>query len=125
VVLALVMKDKGLMPDEAGLLERAGMRPDVFVISNGTPGAEPQVRPLVAALRRAGLHARHTYKTTRNVGKLLKEASDQRAHVAVIIENETTCAIKTLATGAQHQAPIAEAVGHVRLARLATAAGVC
>jgi histidyl-tRNA synthetase len=125
VVLALVMKDKGLMPDEGGLLERAGMRPDVFVISNGTPGAEQQLRPLVAALRRAGLHARHTYKTTRNVGKLLKEASDQRAYVAVIIENETTCAIKTLATGAQHQAPIAEAVGHVRLARLATPAGAC
>ena len=125
VVLALVMKDKGLMPDESGLLERAGMRPDVFVISNGTPGAEQQLRPLVASLRRAGLHARHTYKTTRNVGKLLKEAADQRAHVAVIIENESTCSVKVLATGAQHQTPIAEAVGHVRLARTVVSPNVC
>jgi histidyl-tRNA synthetase len=117
VVLALVMKDKGLLPDEAGLMERAGMRPDVFVISNGSETAEPQVRPLVAALRRAGLHARHTYKTTRNVGKLLKEASDQRAHIAVIVEDATTCTVKVFATGAQQKVEIAEAVGVVRMTR--------
>ncbi|MCX5691060.1 MAG: ATP phosphoribosyltransferase regulatory subunit, partial [Planctomycetota bacterium] len=117
VVLALVMKDKGLLPDEAGLMERAGMRPDVFVISNGSEDAEPQVRPLVAALRRAGLHARHTYKTTRNVGKLLKEASDQRSHIAVIVEDATTCTVKVFATGAQQKVEIAEAVGVVRMTR--------
>jgi histidyl-tRNA synthetase len=126
VVLSLVMKDKGLMPDEGGLMELAGMRPDVFVISNGTPGAEQQMRPLVASLRRAGLHARHTYKTTRNVGKLLKEASDQRAHVAIILEDEQTCSLKVFATGAQQKLTIAEAVGAARLARLtAAASGAC
>jgi len=67
VVLGLVMKDKGLMPDDNGLRERAGLRPDVFVISNGSPEADVRVRPTVADLRSAGLHARHTYKTTKNV----------------------------------------------------------
>jgi len=115
VVLSLVMKDKGLMPDEATLVELAGLRPDVFVISNGN--ADNAVAPLVASLRRAGLHARHTYKTTKNVGKLLKEAADQRAYLSIIIESETLCTIKTMATGAQQQAEISEAVGVTRLLR--------
>jgi histidyl-tRNA synthetase len=117
VVLALVMKDKGLLPSDAEVMERAGMRPDVFVISNGTPEAQVQVRPLVGNLRRAGLHARHSYKATQNVGKLLKEASDLRAHIAVIVESAVACNIKVMASGAQQNVTLDEAVGTVRMLR--------
>jgi len=101
VVLALVLADKGLMPSDAALMEKAGLRPDVFVLSTGEPEADAQVRPLVAALRAAGLHARHSYKATKNVGKLLKDASDIRAKTAVIIDSATTALIKDFATGEQ------------------------
>jgi len=109
VVLALVLQDKGLMPPDASLLEAAGQRPDVFVLSNGTPQAEVWVRPIVAQLRAAGLHARHTYKATRNIGKLLKEAGDAHARVAVIIESPQQATLKDLGTGVQTPVPLAEA----------------
>ncbi|MBX3409227.1 MAG: histidine--tRNA ligase [Phycisphaeraceae bacterium] len=105
VVLSLVMKDKGLVPSPANLAEAIGVRPDVFVISNGDPGAEASLMPTVAALRESGLHVRHTYKTTRNVGKLLREASDTFARLAVIIEGADHSVIKDLGTGVQDAAP--------------------
>ena len=117
VVLTLIMQDKGLMPDEAGVLERGGMRPDVFVISNGVPEAEAQLHPLVASLRAAGLHARHTSKATRNVGKLLKEAGDCRARHAVIIETGQSCTIKDMGTGEQRQLPLDQALGTLTSSR--------
>lgn len=134
VVLTLLLQDKGLMPEGRDLLEAlsapaASFRPDAFVISNGTPEADAQVRPLVARLRRgtesaewlskearkpwdagryrpAGdgdpaarpLHARHTYKATKNLGKLLKEASDQHARAAVIIESGAHATVRDLGT---------------------------
>lgn len=144
VVLSLLLQDKGLMPEGKDLLEAlsapaASFRPDAFVISNGTPEADAQVRPLVAKLRRGTesaawlakearkpweaaryradaiegkadaavderdpaarpLHARHTYKTTKNVGKLLKEASDQHARAAVIIESGSHATVRNLET---------------------------
>jgi histidyl-tRNA synthetase len=104
VVLSLVMKDKGLIPAPAQIAEAIGVRPDVFVISNGDAGAEASLMPTVAALREIGLHVRHTYKATRNVGKLLREASDQFARCAVIIERADACVIKDLATGVQDTA---------------------
>lgn len=130
VVLGLVLQDKGLMPNDGELMEIAGMRPDVFVIPNGTPEAELQVKPLVAMLRRAGFHARHTYKTTRNVGKLLKEASDLRSVLTVIVEGPQTATVKNLITGEQTAAPIllvdvARAVGEgVDRARAASIAAM-
>ncbi|MBS0195642.1 MAG: histidine--tRNA ligase [Planctomycetes bacterium] len=114
VVLALVMKDKGLLPDEARLMELAGQRPDVFVISNGSPEADAQVRSTVAMLRKAGLHARHTYKATKNVGKLLQDAAGQKARFAVIIEGPGQCQIKDMAGGGQRPAAISEIVAAVR-----------
>lgn len=115
VVLSLVMKDKGLMPDDATLLDRAGLRPDVFVISNGTPDADQALKPLVATLRRGGLHARHSYKSTKNVGKLLKESSDQRAHISIIIESADSCTLKVMATAAQQTTPTNQALTLARL----------
>jgi len=101
VVLSLVMQDKGLWPDDSGVLRATGLAPDVFVISNGTPEAELLLRPVVARLRAAGLHTRHTYKTTKNVGKLIQEAVGLRARVALILESATTASIKDLGTSVQ------------------------
>jgi histidyl-tRNA synthetase len=108
VVLALVLQDKGLLPADAALHEAAGLRPDAFVLSNGQEDAEKQVKPLVAHLRRLGLHARHTYRTTRNVGKLLQEAGAMRARVAIIIESGEGATIKNMETGEQVSVALAQ-----------------
>lgn len=126
VVLSLVLGDRGLLPSDAELLDilgqvGAGYRPDAFVISNGTPEADGQLRPLLATLR-AGtrndgaakawsadryavppMHARTTSKTTRNIGKLLKEASDLRARFAVIIESGSEATLKNVDSGQQDE----------------------
>ncbi|MCG3123349.1 MAG: Histidine--tRNA ligase [Phycisphaerales bacterium] len=125
VVLSLVLQDKGLMPTDAELLEIAGQRPDVFVISNGTPEADAKLGSVVAELRRStgrqshGLHVRRSYKATRNVGKLLREASDIRARFAVILESGTEATIKNLETGEQDQArtPVASLGEQIRRRR--------
>jgi histidyl-tRNA synthetase len=106
VVLSLVLQDRGLMPSDDQLFLAAGQRPDVFVISAPSPEAEALVKPTVAKLRAAGIHARHSYKTTKNVGKLLKDAADCRSKVAVIIESATTATVKDMAGGAQEQMPL-------------------
>ncbi len=114
VVLANLLQDKGLMPSDAELMGLVGQTPDVFVLSNGDEGAEKQVRPLVASLRRGSrapqdsglrtqdsLHVRHSYKATKNVGKLLKEAAQIGARFAVIVESATEATVKDLRTGEQ------------------------
>jgi histidyl-tRNA synthetase len=136
VVLGNLLQDKGLIPEGPALLEAlsapsASLRPDVFVISNGSDEADAQVRPLVARLRRgqeseawlaregrkpwdqdryhrleAGattppLHARHSYKATKNIGKLLEDARKSAARFAAIIENAEECSLKNLDTGEQ------------------------
>ena len=59
--------------EKHGLLEEPSSympRPDVFVIATADDAAQQRFRPLVAELRRAGLHVRHSYKATKNIGKL-------------------------------------------------------
>lgn len=101
VVLSLVLEDRGLMPAGPALLGRTGARPHVFVISNGTPGADAALKPLVARLRAAGMHARHTYKATSNIGKLLKDAAACAARTAVILESGEHATLKDLDSGTQ------------------------
>ena len=118
VVLAHVLQDKGLMPSDAELRDRLGLRPDVFVISTGTDESEAALPGVVAGLRHAGMHARHTYKTTRNLGKLLKEAASVGARFAAILEVAQTCALKDLDSGAQTDGvPIAALAERVKAAR--------
>lgn len=132
VVLSLVLQDKGLMPSDDELLGLAGQNPDVFIISNGTPEADGAVPGVLAALRRgeprapasnapplAGLHARRSYKTTKNVGKLLQDAVKARARFAVIIESATEATIKDLKSGIQdqHKTPLAALVTEIRARR--------
>ena len=97
VVLSLVLQDKGLMPDNVA------PTPDVFVFAASDEGAK-HIAPLVASLRVADIHARFSYKTTRNVGKLLKDAVSCGARFAVILGDDAAggqAEIKELSTGEQ------------------------
>ena len=114
VVLGLVLADRGLLPADASELLP---RPDAFVISSGDAAAEGALAPLVARLRADGLHVRHSYKATRNVGKLLADASRQRARFAVILGAESAdgmAQLKDLASGEQRAVTMAELAGALR-----------
>ena len=114
VVLGLVLADRGLLPADGGELLP---RPDAFVVSAGDAAAEAALAPLVARLRADGLHVRHSYKATRNVGKLLSDASRQRARFAVILGAEVAegmVQLKDLASGEQRPVTMAELAGALR-----------
>ena len=87
VVLSLVLEEHGLLGNDAGsdLLPR----PDVFLIATSDVGAA-RLGGLLTSLRRGGFHARRSHKSTRNVGKLLSEASRSRARHALILGDELT-----------------------------------
>lgn len=100
------------------------LRPDAFVVPNGDEGNEELVTPLVARLRRgaesaryldredrkpwhadryepsaggvAPLHARTTSKSTRNLKKLLADATAQHARFAVVIHGADKVQLKDL-----------------------------
>jgi histidyl-tRNA synthetase len=119
VVLGNILDDRGLMPKGKALLDKlseppASLRPDVFVIANDQPESQAALRPLVAELRRAGLHARHSYKTTKNIGKLLKEASDASSRFAAIIESGSEVTLKSLDAGTQEKVPLPEVATRAR-----------
>ena len=103
VVLSLILQDKGVMPGDEQVLDAlslpsASYRPQAFVFA-ANDDAAASVRPLVATLRAAGLHARASTKTTRNVGKLLQDAGSQRALKAIIVESATHAKIKDFEQG--------------------------
>ncbi len=108
VVLSLVLQDKKLMPSDADLVRQMGLSPDVYVISNGTPEADAALSGTVATLRRTGLHTRRSYKATKNIGKLLKDAADAGSRFAVILESGVEATVKNMATGEQSKVPLAE-----------------
>ena len=100
VVIRLVLEDRGLLAPA----EELKPRPDVFLISAGKPEAEKQFRPLMARLRRVGLHVRQSARATRNVKKLLGDAAKSHARFAVILGEELEgghIAIKDLDSGVQ------------------------
>ncbi|MCG8620094.1 MAG: ATP phosphoribosyltransferase regulatory subunit, partial [Desulfobacterales bacterium] len=111
VVLSLVLADKGLLPDNIS------PPVDAFVFP-ADDDARDNVCRIVTDLRTAGLHTRMTYKTTTNVGKLLKEAAQHAARYAVIVETPTTSAgniaVKNLTNGNQSEIPLADLVDHLR-----------
>jgi len=103
VVLSNVLADKGLVPKD--LLPK----PDVFVIAMSEQSAQ-RLPGIVATLRSSGLHARFSYRASRNLGKLLKEAASVGARYAAIIsdrDNDATAAdmdtvtLKDMTTGQQ------------------------
>ncbi len=124
VVLGLLLEDKGLMPEGPELMDAlsqkpASLRPEAFVIAN--EAGEGSVEPLLAKLRRGveseawnsrddkkpwdadrydvpPMHARRSYKSTKNIGKLLADARKQHAKFAVIIESDEAAKIENLGT---------------------------
>ena len=109
VVLLEVLRDKALVP------EHVVAGPDVFVLALCDAGTQ-RLPGLVAELRLKGLHTRFSYKTTRNLGKLLKDADAMRARFALIVgekivQNQVT--LKNLATGQQSEIPLSELHQHL------------
>ncbi len=102
VVLRLVLEDHGLLQPA----EQYMPVPDVFVIDLREQDSQGQFSLLVSELRSAGLHVRHSYKTTRNVGKLMSEANKARARFAVILGQELdegNVVLKDLQSGEQDE----------------------
>lgn len=114
VVLSLLLQDHKLMPTDAQIAAELGLRPDVFVISNGSAESDAAVGATVATLRRRGLHARRSGKATKNIGKLLREAADTGARFAAILESASEITLKNLDDGTQTRGPAAEVLGTVR-----------
>lgn len=111
VVLSLVLEEHGLMPEGERLAECLGTRPDAFVVSVGDESCDAAVAPLVAELRRAGLHARRSYKATKKIDKLLKDAAACWARFAVILDESWSAGnvqVKNFADGTQHTVPRAQ-----------------
>ncbi|MDP1662366.1 MAG: ATP phosphoribosyltransferase regulatory subunit [Phycisphaerales bacterium] len=113
VVLSLVLQDKGLMPSDKQIAADLGLRPDVFVISNGQPESDALVGAYLADLRRKGMHARRSYKTTKNVGKLLQDAASCNARYAVIIESATDVTLKDMDANTQDKGPASELLARI------------
>jgi len=107
VVLTNVLQDKGLLP------ENVMPRPDAFVFATSDEAAS-QVASIVSSLREAGLHARMTYKTTRNFGKLMKDASNCNARFAVIAGADGI-EVKDLDSGEQVVVDAERLVEHIAL----------
>ncbi|MAI66258.1 MAG: histidine--tRNA ligase [Phycisphaerae bacterium] len=111
VVLSLVLKDKKLLGDGSEFLPK----PDVFVISAGGD-ADAHLAPTIAMLRNAGLHARMTYRATRNVGKLLTEAAKTDTRFTLILGEELTrgtVVIKDMNSGEQTEVALSDIVSHI------------
>ncbi len=122
VVIRLVLKDRGLF-DAA---EAYGPRPDVFLISTGTPPAEARFETVLASLRRDDLHVRHSSRATHNVGKLLGEAGKLRARCAVILGDELAqghVVVKDLDSGEQDDAVPVEGLARTLKQRIGKAGG--
>ena len=99
VVISLVLADKGLKPEDVS------PRPHAFIIPEGDD-MTGQVTQLAGQLRKQGLHIRFSYKSTRNMGKLLKEADAAQARYAVIINEQIQqdlVNLKDLDSGTQSQ----------------------
>ena len=110
VVLSLVMKDKGMLKDGEAYLEP----PDVFVVSASDEG-DALLPTITSSLRTNGVHTRQSYKTTRNVGKLLTEAAKANARNVIILGGELekgNVVVKNLASGEQVELALDSVVDH-------------
>jgi histidyl-tRNA synthetase len=102
VVLGLVLRDRGLLDG----IEPP--RPTVFVLVADDVAERPAAR-ILASLRQVGVHARRSYRATRNVGKLMSEASRAGAGHAVIVGRELEegmVVVKDLRGGGQETIPV-------------------
>ncbi len=109
VVISLVLFDKGLIP------EHLAARPDVFIVPV-SDAAAARLPGVLADLRSRGLHTRFSYRSTRNLGKLLKEASSLRARYALILDDrlaEARAHLKDMESGEQEEVMLTEVATRV------------
>ena len=102
VVISLVLDDKNLLRDDVA------PRPDAFVFALTDAGAKA-LPGCVAMLRRADVHTRFSYRNTRNVGRLIKEADAVGARYAVLLDDDVaggTVQLKDLSAGGQEPVAI-------------------
>ena len=122
VVLEILLRDRGLIP--ANPLPKA----DVFVINTlETPQAADQ---LIAQLRKSHWNADHTaivhfglgvqtsYRSTRNIGKLLQDAAASGAGVAVILAPQefgrNAVKLKDMVTRGEAEVPLDQVTAEIR-----------
>tara|TARA_X000000368_G_scaffold211391_1_gene167069 strand:+ start:378 stop:1622 length:1245 start_codon:yes stop_codon:yes gene_type:complete len=101
VVLSLVLKDKGLLSRGETYLSE----PEVFVVSASDEG-DAIIASIISELRINGIHARRSYKSTRNVGKLLTEAGKTKSRLVIILGKElkqNKVVVKNMENGEQHE----------------------
>jgi histidyl-tRNA synthetase len=111
VVLTNLLEDENLLPDDL-----TQPKPDAYVIAV-TDAGDAALPGVVSTLRFAGLHTRMNYKTTRKIGKLLKDAENVGATYAVILDDEATrgnASVKNLETGDQQAVPIVNLIDALR-----------
>ncbi len=152
-VLGNLLEDRKLIPEGRDMLEALTRpmpyRPDVFVIASPNPGCEELIVPTVARLRRGEesekykqgeckpwsvdryavppLHARRSYKATKNVGKLVQEAVQANARTVAIIESasskgdEARCTIQDLDRRTKPAAGVPVSLLGERVAQIAQA----
>lgn len=113
VVLGLVLQDRNLLPKDCSTLTPG---PDVFILSVQGAESDRLAVQVAAQLRRAGKHVRRSYRATRNVGKLMADASKVRARTVLIIGEEISAGrvnLKDLQSGAQESLPLSEALARL------------
>ena len=124
VVLEIVLRERGKLPTD--LLAR----PDVFVVNALDDGQA--AAKLVAELRasqwtpdgqrilRRGLHVVESYRSTKNIGKLLQEAAASGAALAIILATQEyqrgALKIKNLRDRSEQEVPLTQAVAQVHSA---------
>jgi histidyl-tRNA synthetase len=111
VVLANLLQERGLLPKDLG----RGTAPDVFIV-NALPRPEPALK-LIGELRAAKLVVATSYKTTKNIGKLLQDAAASSARHALILApaewykpGGPLVKLKNLATREERELPLPEAM---------------
>ncbi len=112
VVLANLLEEAGKLPKNT----KGAIAPDVFVV-NALPATEAALR-LTGDLRAIGLAVGSSYKSTKNIGKLLQDASASGAKLAVIFApaewERGVVKVKDLVTREEREVAAAEVVGVVR-----------
>jgi histidyl-tRNA synthetase len=112
VVLANLLEECGKLPKDLA----RGPAPQVFIVNAlSTPDAALN---LLGSLRTAKIAAGTSYKTTKNIGKLLQEASASGAKWAVILApaewERGVVKLKNLATREEKEIPVGEVATAVR-----------
>ena len=111
VVLAIVLAESGKLP------KSVAAAPDVYVVN--ALATSDEATKLLAQLRTAGLAAVTSYKATKNIGKLLQDASASGAKLALILApaefEKGVVKLKNLATRDEKEIPITEVLAGIAI----------